>query len=222
MNRRPMILASIAIVGAMLLLSAWAWAVLPADAVVPIHWGADGGPDGWADKTVGLLLPPGLAAGIAVLFALIPRFEPRRANLERSGTAYRAIWIGVLLLLAGVHLVAVGVALGASLDVSRLVLAGTGILFVVIGNYLPKVRPNYLMGIRTPWTLSSDLAWTRTHRLGGRLFVIEGLVLAALGLAGVSGTILAIALTGAVGVLLVVLFGYSYQVWKTDPDRRSA
>jgi len=217
-----MIIASIAIVGAMLLLSAWAWVVLPADARVPIHWGAEGGPDGWADKTVGLLLPPAIAAAVATLFALIPRFEPRRANLERSGTSYRAIWLGVLVLLAGVHVVAVGVALGASLDVSRLVIAGVGILFVVIGNYLPKVRPNYLMGIRAPWTLSSDLAWTRTHRLGGRLFVAEGVALALLGLAGVSGTILAVSLIAAIAVLLVVLFGYSYQVWKTDPDRRTA
>ena len=65
MNRRPMIIASIVIVGAMLLLSAWAWVVLPADALVPIHWGAEGGPDGWADKTVGLLLPPAIAAAVA-------------------------------------------------------------------------------------------------------------------------------------------------------------
>ena len=121
---------------------------------------------------------PVTTIAIAALLAVIPRFEPRRANLERSGKAYGAIWITVVTLLGGVHVLTVAAALGADLEISRLVLIGTGLLFVVIGNYLPKVRPNYLMGIRTPWTLASDLSWTRTHRLGGRLFVIEGLVLA--------------------------------------------
>ena len=54
-------------------------------------------------------------------------------------------------------------------------------LFIVIGNYLPKVRPNYLVGIRTPWTLTSDLSWDRTHRIGGRLFVLEGFAFIVLG-----------------------------------------
>ena len=215
-----MILGSAAVLGAMLLTSAWAWTQLPPGAQVPIHWGADGQPDGWADKTVGLFLMPLIAAGVAVLLALIPRFEPRRANLERSGKAYGATWIGLMLVLGGMHLLAISVALGASLDLTRIVMIATGALFVLIGNYLPKVRPNYLMGIRTPWTLASDLAWRRTHRVGGRLFVIEGLILAGLGLLGVNGEILVAAVLGAVVVLLAVTVVYSYQVWKMDPDKR--
>jgi uncharacterized membrane protein len=216
-----MVLVSVAIVGAMLLASAWAWVQLPADAQVPIHWGPDGRPDDWADKTLGLFLMPIVAAGVATLLALIPRFEPRRANLARSSRAYGATWIGVMLLLGGLHLLAVSVALGAELDLTRIVFIGTGVLFVVIGNYLPKVRPNYMMGIRTPWTLASDLAWTRTHRVGGRVFVIEGLVLAALGLVGISGMALVVAMLGGITILLVVTFAYSYQVWKADPEKRA-
>ena len=118
------------------------------------------------------------------------------------------------------HLLAISVALGASLDLTRIVMVATGALFVLIGNYLPKVQPNYLMGIRTPWTLASDLAWRRTHRIGGRLFVIEGLILAGLGLLGASGALLVAAVLGAVVVLLAVTVVYSYQVWKMDPDKR--
>ena len=220
MNRRPMLLVSAATLGAMFLVSAWAWTQLPPDAQVPIHWGVDGQPDDWADKTVGLFLLPLIATGVAVLLALIPRFEPRRANLERSGKAYGATWIGIMLLLGGMHLLAISVALGASLDLTRIVMVATGALFVLIGNYLPKVQPNYLMGIRTPWTLASDLAWRRTHRIGGRLFVIEGLILAGLGLLGASGALLVAAVLGAVVVLLAVTVVYSYQVWKMDPDKR--
>lgn len=220
MNRRPMLLVSAATLGAMFLVSAWAWTQLPPGAQVPIHWGVDGQPDDWADKTVGLFLLPLIATGVAVLLALIPRFEPRRANLERSGKAYGATWIGIMLLLGGMHLLAISVALGASLDLTRIVMVATGALFVLIGNYLPKVQPNYLMGIRTPWTLASDLAWRRTHRIGGRLFVIEGLILAGLGLLGASGALLVAAVLGAVVVLLAVTVVYSYQVWKMDPDKR--
>ncbi len=222
MNRRPMILFSAAVVAAMTLLSAWAWTQLPAGAQVPIHWGIDGQVDGYASKEVGLSLLPVTTIAIAALLAVIPRFEPRRANLERSGKAYGAIWITVVTLLGGIHVLTVAAALGADLEISRLVLIGTGLLFVVIGNYLPKVRPNYLMGIRTPWTLASDLSWTRTHRLGGRLFVIEGLVLAVLGLLDVGPELLAVTIIGAIVVLLVIVSAYSYQVWKVDPEKRPA
>lgn len=216
-----MLITSAAIIGAMVLVGAIAWLQLPADAQVPIHWGADGQPDDWTGKTVGLFLLPLIAGGVVLLFAAIPRIEPRRTNLERSATAYGAIWIGVLLLLGGMQLLAVSSAMGAQFDMTRIVFVATGALFIVIGNYLPKVRPNYMVGIRTPWTLSSDVAWTKTHRIGGRLFVIEGVVMTLLGLLGVSGMALAGAIIGGVVVLLVVTFAYSYQVWKADPEKRA-
>jgi uncharacterized membrane protein len=222
MNRRPMILYSLAVVAAMFALSVWAWPQLPDDASVPIHWGLNGQVDGYAPKPVGLLILPILTAVIAAMLAVIPRFEPRRANLERSAKAYGATWIAVITLLALVHALALAVALGATLDVGRLVLIGTGGLFVVIGNYLPTVRPNYLMGIRTPWTLASDLSWVRTHRVGGRLFVILGLGLAGLGLIGQSPELLAIAVGGAIVIEIAVVFVYSYRVWKADPGKRPA
>lgn len=220
MNRRPMILVSLAVLAVMLVASGWAWLMLPADAQVPIHWGPDGQADGFADKTLGLLLLPATAAGVALLLAIIPRIEPRRANLERSGKAYGAAWAGVVALFGALHLLAVAVALGATVDMTRIVLLATGALFVVIGNYLPKVRSNYLMGIRTPWTLTSDRSWTQTHRLGGRLFVLEGLALAAAAVIGPSGEILVALLLASVVALLVVLFPYSYVVWRDDPERR--
>jgi uncharacterized membrane protein len=222
MNRRPMILYSVAVVIAMLGISAWAWGQLPADASIPVHWGIDGQVDGYAPKTIGLLMLPLVAAGVAALLAVIPRFEPRRANLERSGKAYGATWVGVMTLLGLVHLLTVAVALGATIDMPRLILIGVGALFVVIGNYMPKVRPNFLMGIRTPWTLSSDVAWTKTHRLGGRIFVIEGLVMIVLGFIGLSPQFLAVAIIAAIVLQVVAVFAYSYLVWKADPAKRTA
>jgi len=222
MNRRPMVVASAAIIVAMFGLSVWAFAVLPADARVPIHWGPDGAADGYADKVLGLFLLPLIAIGVAALLAVIPSIEPRRTNLERSRTAYGATWIGVMALLGGLHVLAIAVAVGAQLDMTRLVMLGVGALFVVIGNYLPKVRPNYLMGIRTPWTLTSDLAWTRTHRLGGRLFVLIGLVVAIAALIGLPGPVQVVVMLAGIGVVIAVAFAYSYRVWRDDPERKTA
>jgi uncharacterized membrane protein len=221
MNRRPMILVSAAVIGVMLVASVWAYASLPADAQVPIHWGPDGQPDGYAGKAIGLFLLPAIAAAVAAVFWVLPRIEPRRANLERSGKAYAATWIGVMLLLGGLHLLAISVAMGADLDLTRIVLMGTGALFIVIGNYLPKVRSNFLMGIRTPWTLTSDRSWARTHRLGGRLFVLEGLILVVAGLLGIGGPVQVGLIIAGVAIIVGVAFVYSYIVWRDDPERRT-
>jgi uncharacterized membrane protein len=221
MNRRPMILVSAVVIGVMLVASVWAWSSLPADAQVPIHWGPDGQPDGYAGKAIGLLLLPAIAAAVAAVFWVLPRIEPRRANLERSGKAYAATWIGVMLLLGGLHLLAISVAMGADLDLTRIVLMGTGALFIVIGNYLPKVRSNFLMGIRTPWTLTSDRSWTKTHRLGGRLFVLEGLILVVAGLLGIGGAVQVGLIIAGVAIIVGVAFVYSYLVWRDDPERRT-
>jgi uncharacterized membrane protein len=221
MNRRPLAIFSAVVIGAMLVLSAWAWTQLPPDARVPIHWGADGQVNGWADKTVGLLLIPLITVGVGILFWFIPVIEPRRANIEKSGKAYGAIWVSVILLMAAVQVAIVAAAMGSSLDMTTLIFFGTGAVFIVIGNYLPKVRSNYLMGIRTPWTLTSERSWDRTHRLGGRLFVLEGILFIVLGLIRPSAEVLLVVLLGGIGVLLAVVFVYSYRVWKADPDKRT-
>jgi immunity protein, SdpI family len=222
MNVRPMLVYSTVVVGLMLALSAWAWTQLPADASVPIHWGIDGQANGFAPKPIGLFFVPLITIGITALFAVIPRVEPRRANLERSGTAYRATWVGVVTLMGVVHAASIAAAVGVVVDISRIVMAATGGLFIVIGNYMPKVQPNYLMGIRTPWTLASDLSWQKTHRLGGRLFVLLGLVFLGLAVLGATPEWLVAAILGGIFGLMAVLVAYSYQVWKLDPGKRGS
>ncbi|MCB0026848.1 MAG: SdpI family protein, partial [Anaerolineales bacterium] len=111
--------------------------------------------------------------GVVGLIAAIPFIEPRRSNLAMSRTAYVALWAVLLFYFLVLHVILVINALheagvvAFNLDVGRLVPISVGVLFVVIGNYLGKIRSNYMMGIRTPWTLASDLAWDKTHRLGG-------------------------------------------------------
>jgi uncharacterized membrane protein len=210
-----------ALVLAMLAVSAWAWPQIPADAQVPVHWGVDGRPDGYGPKWLGLLSIPALSLGIVALLAVIPRFEPRRRNLERSATAYVAIGIAIVTFLAALHVFAVASALGSDVDISAIALFGAGALFIVIGNFLGKTRSNWFFGIRTPWTLSSERSWTLTHRLGGWLFVgLGGLVLVATILVGTSVAIWL--MLGGILLSVVGLFAYSYLVWRDDPARAGA
>jgi uncharacterized membrane protein len=220
MNIRRPLLISLGLVAAMFIVSAWAWSQLPPGAQIPIHWGIDGQANGYAPKEVGLLFVPLIAIALTLLFAGIPRIEPRRANLVRSGHAYVSVWIGVLGLLLIVHVITTLAALGHSVAITAWVLGAVGVLFVVIGNVLGKVRSNFFFGIRTPWTLSSDLSWNRTHRLGGRLFVAFGLVMVITGLFGATGLATAV-LIGGIIAIVVVLMVYSYMVWRDDPNHTS-
>ena len=219
MNVRRYVLISLAIVAAMFLVAAWAWPQLPPGGQIPIHWDAAGNPNGYASKAVALLLVPLLSLGLTALFAVIPRIEPRRSNLSRSSRAYGVTWLAIIALMLFIQIVTTLVVLGYDLSIRSLALGGTGVLFIVMGNYLGKVRSNFMFGIRTPWTLTSELSWNRTHRLGGRLFVILGSAVVVATLLGQQGLEVAVLIIGLI-VVIATLFIYSYRVWRDDPDRR--
>lgn len=125
-------------------------------------------------------------------------------------------WV-ILLFLAGVYAL-IHVALRrAAIDVGLIVMLATGVLFVVLGNVMGKLRPNWFVGIRTPWTLSSKRSWTRTHAVGGRVFMIIGAVFIV---AGISRAPFAVPVTAAIAMLgTVYLLAYSYVVWRSDTER---
>lgn len=218
MKVRTLVIVGGALVVAMLAVSAWAWPQIPAGAEIPIHWGVDGQPDGFGPKWVGLIGIPLVGAATVGLLALLPRIEPRRRNLERSGTAYVAVGIVVIAFLAVLHLFAVLSALGNDADFTALATIGSGVLFIVIGNFLGKTRSSWFFGIRTPWTLSSERSWTRTHRVGGVAFIVVGaIVVLATIVVGVEVAMWA--LLGGMGAAVIGLAAYSYVVWRDDPDR---
>jgi uncharacterized membrane protein len=217
--RAYLVAAGITVI-AMLAVSLWAWPQVPDEAQVPIHWGIDGSANGWAPKPVGLLLLPLLTAGIALLLTFAPRLDPRYGNLVRSATAYRAVAYGTLALLAAVHVAATLAVTGRQVPIGGVVGIGVGAFFVVIGNYLGKTRSSWLFGIRTPWTLSSERSWSRTHRLGGYLFVLLGAATIVAGLLG-APALQAVVLLGGMGVVVAMVTVYSYLVWRSDPERRN-
>ncbi|MFC6987764.1 SdpI family protein [Haloplanus sp. GCM10025708] len=147
---------------------------LPADLVT--HWNASGEPDGTMSKLLALWLFPALTAGLFVLFAAIPRIGPLRENIAEFRAYYDwfvVIFMGYLFL---VHAGIVAFNLGYEFDFTALILVGAAGLFYYVGILLPHAEPNWFAGIRTPWTLSSDEVWDRTHSLGSRLFKLTAVL----------------------------------------------
>ncbi len=207
-----------AAVGVQVLLNLWLLSALPAGSKVPMHWNASGEIDAWGDRASVWILPAA-ALGLTLLFFFLPRIEPRREHLERSAGAYQATWISILVFFTLLHLAIILTALGHAVDMNRWIGTATGILFMVIGGTFRKIESNYFFGIRTPWTLASERAWEKTHRVGGRLFVILGAIIALLALADLPGKPMWGTMVAGVLILIAVTFSVSYRTWKNDPDR---
>lgn len=190
--------------------SLWAWPSLPD--TLPTHWDSKGRVDGTSSKPVALLLLPAISTVLAVILRLAPRIDPRQANYEKFQRSYDlmvASMVGVLIL---IHLTTIASALGWAVPVAKVIAASVGALFVAIGNFLPRARSNFFFGIRTPWTLSSDAVWTRTHRVGGYALVAGGLLQIALAVMGGSR-----AAVGGVFIIVAISIGllvYSYVLWR--------
>jgi uncharacterized membrane protein len=123
--------------------------------------------------------------------------------------------------LAGIQLLIVATAMGHQFAMDRWAFGGLGIMLFITGNFLGKIRSNFMFGVRTPWTLSSDLSWNRTHRLAGWLFVCGGAAMLCGAIAGLRGVPQIVILFSWLAVTLVASTAYSYVVWRNDPHRRS-
>jgi uncharacterized membrane protein len=193
-------------------LGLWLWGQLPEQ--VPVHWNIRGEPDRWGSPATAVFLIPAIGFWLAVLLAVLPKLDPKRDSHALHGSAYRLTGNAILVFLAALHGVVLAASAGYPVRMDRVLPIGLGLLLAVIGNVLTQARQNWFFGIRTPWTLSSERAWRETHRLGGRLMVLGGLFLVAIGIFVPSLLPFGIVL-GAVAPALVAVV-YSYLVWKRD------
>jgi len=172
-------IVSIAAAVAAAAFSLWARTRLP-DAPIATHFDAAGHVNGTMPRDMALAFLPALTLGLVlVMLWLIPVIMPKKGNLARSSEAYGASVIVTALFLGLVHAGLIMRALNLPVDIPRWTLAGAGVLFVVIGNYLPKTRYNYVMGLRTPWALADETVWDRTHRFAGPLHILLGVAVVA-------------------------------------------
>ncbi len=218
--RLPLMMSAV-LLALMAAISAWGWMMLPQSARIASHWSFAGQVTQTLPKEAGLLMLPAIALAICALIAIIPFIEPRRENLIASRKAFLAIWLGALVALAVAHAVMVMSALGYAIDVPGVLIVAIAGVIAVAGNFLGKVRSNFFVGIRTPWTLSSDLAWEKSHRMLGRLLVFSALITLAVRFAvTVEAGYIALAATLTSSALVAIASSYVY--WKQDPERKTA
>lgn len=152
---------------------------------VPVHWNFAGEVDGWGSRWEVLVLGPGLLLLIWALLALISRIDPKAARPlppdSPPAEAGSRDWVMVLVLalLALIHLAVLLQGAGIPVAGPTLFALLLAAFQVGMGNLLPRVRPNFFVGVRTPWTLSSDAVWRQTHRLAGKLLFVSGFAGAA-------------------------------------------
>lgn len=180
---------------------------------VPTHFDLSGEPDGWTSRFPGAFLMPLLAAGVYLLLIVLRRIDPRGANYNRFEETWWVFLNVIALLMTALHVLSLGFAIGWPIEMDRAVIVTMGLLFVGLGNYMPRLRSNWWMGIRTPWTLESEEVWRETHRVGGWAFVAAGLLVVVAGLLLEPGP-RAWATGIAFGAAVLVPLVYSYVAYR--------
>lgn len=156
-----------------LLLTACVYRILPDR--IPMQWGWGG--DVRYDDKWQLWIVASMSVLFAVVFPLLPRLDPKRRNYEKFRDSYLVMQLFLMLLLLALVAISIIEALRpGTVAVTMVICILCSLLFIVLGNMMPKFRPNWFCGIKNPWTISSPTVWTRTHRLGGRLMFAAGLI----------------------------------------------
>jgi uncharacterized membrane protein len=203
----PLLIVAVAVIA-----SAVVYPNLPV--TVTKHWDMLGRPNGWGSRVWGAWVSPIVMLLLWALTRVLPTIDPRGANYAKFGGTFEAIVISILLYMLGLHLIILRASLGYPVAMQRVLPIGVGILLVLIGNLLPRARPNWFIGIRTPWTLSSDRVWEKTHRVGGRAFVAGGLAILIAALVAPQWAhyvLVAVVVVCSLGAVL-----YSYIAWRRE------
>lgn len=178
---------------------------------MPLHWGSDGIADSYGSKLVGLFLFPIISIFIFLMFYFIPRIAVYKKNFSEFEKEYNIFKVTIILFLFILYLSTLSFSLGFKFNMNHIVLPLVAIMMYIIGMILPKIKMNYFIGIRTPWTLSNKKVWKKTHVLGGKMFKLFSLLflMALLNYRYIINIVVVILLLG-----VVYLFFYSYQQFK--------
>ncbi len=173
---RATTIIALVIIGLQIAIAAATYPFLPP--VVPTHWDASGNVNGYMPKLLNAVFIPLLSIVLFLLLRFVSSISPRLSDQDPRATQkiVGLLLTGILLFMLIIQVIVFAIQLGVAINIVFVVNLAVSALFIFIGNYLGKVRRNFWIGIRTPWTLASDVVWERTHRLGGWLFVAAGVV----------------------------------------------
>jgi uncharacterized membrane protein len=210
-------LAQLALIASMFLVAAVSWFRVPVR--IPTHWNGYGEVDDYGGKFTGLLLLP-----LVTLLIYMGNFiTAYTLSLCTSGVlghnafdrVYSAFRIASIFLLSMVYAAMVMAAWGRPVNVTSASMIGMGVLLMTVGNFLGKIRPNWVVGVITPWTLASRESWNKTHRLSGWLSIVMGLLIAATGIIWTTWMLALMILACLASAIAVI--AYSYVVYLDDP-----
>lgn len=212
MKVRRLLFASLALAAAMAAFAFYAAAQVPPGTELPVHWNAAGEVNGTLPALNALLFP---AIGVLVftgMFSLIPRLEPLQDRLEGSADVLRTTWIGLLFIMVMIEVAVAAPAFGFKTPVA-LPNLGVGLFFILIGNVLPKSRPGFFVGIRTPWAILDTDNWIATHRLGGKLMMLGGGAITLSALLSLPRDARIAVMIGSIAIIVIPPFVYSWWMW---------
>jgi len=181
---------------------------------IPTHWNARGQADGFGGRN-SIFIIPIIFLVVLILLLILPLMEVFRENMIKIYNYYYAFKIMFSIFFAVLFLTTIYSTLGYAINVSRIVLGMVGVLFISLGIILPKLKRNFMFGIRTGWTLSSDTVWDKTHKIGGVLFLIIGIMTIIELFILQLETIFYIFVTSIILVSLFLVF-YSYYLYKNS------
>jgi uncharacterized membrane protein len=213
MSTRNTVIVSLIIIVVAIALSAAVYPRLPA--AMASHWGADDQVNGTISRFWGAFLVPLMSVGMLGLFLLIPMIDPMRANIASFRRIFNVFIVLLMAFMLYIHVLTLLWNLGVqTFRMSTALLPALGLIFILAGVMMRQSKRNFFIGIRTPWTLSSDEVWDQTHRIGGVLFVASG-ILALLGafFPGPVAYWLVLAPVLASSVIAVI---YSYVLWRRE------
>ena len=180
---------------------------------VPIHWNVQGEIDDYGSKGFGTFFLPVMNLGMYVLLLVTPKLDPKRANYAKFDGSYRIIRFTIHLFFTLMFALTIYAALGHPVDIGLWIPAGVSVLFIILGNVMGRVRHNYFVGFKLPWTLASEEVWQRTHRFGSKLMVIGG-IFAFVSVFLTEGNLRFILMMSGILLPTLIIIVYSYVIYR--------
>ncbi|MFP4544120.1 MAG: SdpI family protein [Candidatus Kapaibacterium sp.] len=184
---------------------------------IAIHFNYQNEPDSFADKETGLFLIPAMNLVFFFLFKLIPRIDPKR-NFNLFGKSYHILRLAIHAFLLFMFIILAMYALGYDLNIGFIVVYAVTLIFLVAGNFLGKIRANYFLGIRTPWTLENEENWNKTHRVAGGVWVGGSIIMIVL-LPFINLELLPWVFFSYFLLIVIIPVIYSYIIYNRKADR---
>lgn len=213
MTTKTTTIVSILLIAIAIIAGAALWNQLPDQ--MASHWNINDEVDGTTPRFWGVFMMPLITLGMMALFLVVPNIDPLKANIVQFRNTFNIFIVLIIAFMLYIHGLTLAWSLGyQDFKISSAILPFLGVLFIAIGFLLRKARRNFFIGIRTPWTLSSDSVWDKTHQLGANLFMASGALAIMGGFFGGTTALwfLFVPLIGSILFLVV----YSYVLYRNE------